>query len=68
MFIRALVAGYSSPALPDMQKQGVLSDDQASWFGALLNIGAMVKTSSVHTFEVLLSATVERVDEQLFFV
>lgn len=37
-----LSVGYSSPALPDMRRRMHLTESQSSWFGSLLNIGALV--------------------------
>ncbi|KAH9368601.1 hypothetical protein HPB48_004048 [Haemaphysalis longicornis] len=37
-----LSVGYSSPALPDMRQRLHFTADQSSWFGSLLNIGALV--------------------------
>ncbi|XP_065307316.1 facilitated trehalose transporter Tret1-like isoform X2 [Dermacentor albipictus] len=37
-----LSVGYSSPALPDMRQRMPLTESQSSWFGSLLNIGALV--------------------------
>ncbi|KAL3224951.1 hypothetical protein MRX96_049405 [Rhipicephalus microplus] len=37
-----LSVGYSSPALPDMRRRMQLTESQSSWFGSLLNIGALV--------------------------
>lgn len=36
-----IMIGYTSPTLPDMQREKVLDKDQASWFGSLATIGAM---------------------------
>ena len=35
------VIGYSSPALPKMQKEHVLNQDSAMWFGSLMTFGGM---------------------------
>lgn len=37
-----LSVGYSSPALPDMRQRMHLTEGESSWFGSLLNIGALV--------------------------
>lgn len=37
-----LSVGYSSPALPDMRQRMHLTENESSWFGSLLNIGALV--------------------------
>ncbi|XP_001373029.1 solute carrier family 2, facilitated glucose transporter member 8 isoform X1 [Monodelphis domestica] len=38
------VLGYSSPAIPSLRRAGAgplyLNDDEASWFGSILNVGA----------------------------
>ncbi|KAL4232111.1 major facilitator superfamily [Mactra antiquata] len=34
--------GYSSPAIPELEKAGLLSGSQSGWFGALLTVGAML--------------------------
>lgn len=33
--------GYSSPALPNMEKDGLLSPESAMWFGSLMTFGGM---------------------------
>ncbi len=35
------MVGYSSPALPDMERESVLTPEEASWFGSLATFGAM---------------------------
>ena len=37
-----LVVGYSSPTLPDLKSSGVLTEDQATWYGSLITLGAML--------------------------
>ncbi|PIK35539.1 hypothetical protein BSL78_27632 [Apostichopus japonicus] len=33
--------GYSSPAIPQLKNDTILDDNSASWFGSLLNVGAI---------------------------
>lgn len=37
-----LVLGYSSSALPQLQKNGYLSESEAAWYGSLVTLAAMV--------------------------
>ncbi len=37
-----MALAYSSPAISDLSVHGILDDDQASWFGSLVNIGAII--------------------------
>ena len=34
--------GYSSPALPELEKLGILTRTQSGWFGSLLTLGALL--------------------------
>ncbi len=34
--------GYSSPAIPDLTEAGVLTEEDGSWFGSLVTLGAVV--------------------------
>ncbi|XP_059148724.1 solute carrier family 2, facilitated glucose transporter member 8-like [Physella acuta] len=37
-----IAIGYSSPSIPSMIKRGVLTQEESSWFGSLLTIGALL--------------------------
>ena len=41
-FSFGIMIGYTSPSLPDMERQRILDKNQGSWFGSLATIGAMV--------------------------
>ena len=40
-FCMGMVLGYSSPAIPNLKQAGLLTREQATWFGSLITIGAI---------------------------